>query len=97
MAHVCMQVFAPQLITNEDLSNGQPTQSTSNIALDIQDLQEPWSAYAQFSVFDLSDAMLAGNSTQVAKILFQLKVYRRTDNIGSFGRLAKQTSVKSYN
>ncbi|MDN6274819.1 DNA polymerase III subunit delta [Psychrobacter sp.] len=69
-------LFAPQLMTNEDLSNqanGQPTQPTSNIALDIQDLQEALVSDAQFSVFDLSDAMLTGNSSQVAKILFQLK------------------------
>ena len=49
------------------------SQPLKNVALDINDLQAALVSDAQFSVFDLSDAMLAGNSSQVAKIIFQLK------------------------
>lgn len=47
--------------------------STKKIALDSNDLQAALVSDAQFSVFDLSDAMLAGNSAQVVKIILQLK------------------------
>ncbi|OLF37309.1 DNA polymerase III subunit delta [Psychrobacter sp. C 20.9] len=72
-------LFAPQLATsnsdnNEDNEHSNSfTQPVNNVALDIADLQAALVSDAQFSVFDLSDAMLAGNSTQVAKIMFQLK------------------------
>lgn len=71
-------LFAPQLVTNNDNDVQQQqashaTQPTTNVALDIKDLQAALVSDAQFSVFDLSDAMLAGNSRQVAKIMFQLK------------------------
>ena len=69
-------LFAPQLVGDNDSSfqeGSKLTQSTSSVALDIKDLQAALVSDAQFSVFDLSDAMLAGNSTQVAKIIFQLK------------------------
>jgi len=77
-------LFAPQLVANnstsEDSANDNSTeqsnsfsQPVNNVALDIADLQAALVSDAQFSVFDLSDAMLAGNSTQVAKIMFQLK------------------------
>jgi DNA polymerase-3 subunit delta len=77
-------LFAPQLVANnstsEDSANDTSTeqsnsfsQPVNNVALDIADLQAALVSDAQFSVFDLSDAMLAGNSTQVAKIMFQLK------------------------
>ncbi|MGP4848639.1 DNA polymerase III subunit delta, partial [Marinobacter sp. 1Y8] len=77
-------LFAPQLVANNSTSensanNNSTEQSNSfsqpvnNVALDIADLQAALVSDAQFSVFDLSDAMLAGNSTQVAKIMFQLK------------------------
>ena len=69
-------LFAPQLVANDETAIQQTEQSTqlpNNVALDIKDLQAALVSDAQFSVFDLSDAMLAGNSTQVAKILFQLK------------------------
>ncbi|WP_201582520.1 DNA polymerase III subunit delta [Psychrobacter jeotgali] len=62
-------LFAPQLATDSDNS----LVSNQNLALDIGDLQAALVSDAQFSVFDLSDAMLAGNSAQVAKIIFQLK------------------------
>lgn len=78
-------LFAPQLMANS--SSNSPSSSDShsvnldnnssqpltNVALDINDLQAALVSDAQFSVFDLSDAMLAGNSAQVAKIIFQLK------------------------
>lgn len=57
-------LFAPQLADHGD---------NKNLALDINDLQAALVSDAQFSVFDLSDAMLAGNSSQVAKIIYQLK------------------------
>lgn len=69
-------LFAPQLVGDNDSSfqeSSKLTQSTNSVALDIKDLQAALVSDAQFSVFDLSDAMLAGNSTQVAKIIFQLK------------------------
>ena len=78
-------LFAPQLsanthLDNSHLDNGHDTDQagsaknpTTNVALDIKDLQAALVSDAQFSVFDLSDAMLVGNSAQVAKIIFQLK------------------------
>ena len=77
-------LFAPQLVANNSTSENSATdnsteqsnsfsQPVNNVALDIADLQAALVSDAQFSVFDLSDAMLAGNSTQVAKIMFQLK------------------------
>ncbi|MGP5214213.1 DNA polymerase III subunit delta [Psychrobacter immobilis] len=69
-------LFAPQLVAKNIEASHQADRSTqlpNNVALDIKDLQAALVSDAQFSVFDLSDAMLAGNSTQVAKIMFQLK------------------------
>ena len=72
-------LFAPQLATSnsdnhEDNEHSNSfTQPVNNVALDIADLPAALVSDAQFSVFDLSDAMLAGNSTQVTKIMFQLK------------------------
>lgn len=51
-----------------------PTLAQSGVvSLDIDDLQAALVSNAQFSVFDLSDAMLAGNSSQVVKIIDQLR------------------------
>lgn len=51
-----------------------PTLAESGgVSLGIDDLQAALVSNAQFSVFDLSDAMLAGNSSQVVKIITQLK------------------------
>ena len=70
-------LFAPQLMAEVDIINANSentsSQPVTGIALDINDLQAALVSDAQFSVFDLSDAMLAGNSVQVAKIIFQLK------------------------
>ena len=68
-------LFAPQLLAHSnDLKEASNTaQPATNVALDVKDLQAALVSDAQFSVFDLSDAMLAGNSAQVAKIIFQLK------------------------
>ncbi len=69
-------LFAPALVANNDDINRDSStfaKPTTNVALDIKDLQAALVSDAQFSVFDLSDAMLAGNSAQVAKIIFQLK------------------------
>ena len=68
-------LFAPQLMANSDEAkeNNISTKPSTNVALDVKDLQAALVSDAQFSVFDLSDAMLAGNSAQVAKIIFQLK------------------------
>lgn len=66
-------LFAPQLaVSNNEQSDNQNT-TAKEIALDITDLQAALVSDAQFSVFDLSDAMLSGNSSQVAKIIYQLK------------------------
>ena len=69
-------LFAPQLVSqNKDALQTSRTlnQPDNSVALDINDLQAALVSDAQFSVFDLSDAMLMGNSAQVAKIMFQLK------------------------
>ncbi|MBP2281531.1 DNA polymerase-3 subunit delta [Psychrobacter sp. PL19] len=72
-------LFAPKLVASgSDISDasdrsGTSTATSKSIALDITDLQAALVSDAQFSVFDLSDAMLAGNSAQVAKIIFQLR------------------------
>ena len=70
-------LFAPQLAASNRASNEDHSSSltspVNNVALDIADLQAALVSDAQFSVFDLSDAMLTGNSTQVAKIIFQLQ------------------------
>ena len=67
-------LFAPQVMKGIDSKNTSPenpsSQPLTNVALDINDLQAALVSDAQFSVFDLSDAMLAGNSAQVAKIIF---------------------------
>lgn len=60
-------LFAPQLANNHEKN------SADTVALDIDDLQAALVSDAQFSVFDLSDAMLTGNSRQVVKIMTQLK------------------------
>lgn len=74
-------LFAPELAAfssqhdhehQQDSSSASST-ATDNVALDITDLQAALVSDAQFSVFDLSDAMLAGTSSQVAKIIYQLK------------------------
>ncbi len=68
-------LFAPQLMANSASATlgNHTSKPLANVALDIKDLQAALVSDAQFSVFDLSDAMLSGNSAQVAKILFQLK------------------------
>lgn len=75
-------LFAPQLSNHDNDSKGfsDVDKNSSgdlainkNLALDSADLQAALVSDAQFSVFDLSDAMLAGNSSQVAKIIFQLQ------------------------
>ena len=77
-------LFAPELIAANSTVTHPKAESTSvstsatpiaakSIALDINDLQAALVSDAQFSVFDLSDAMLAGNSIQVAKIILQLQ------------------------
>ena len=70
-------LFAPQLdASSHDATHEGSNQSTTtapNVALDIKDLQAALVSDAQFSVFDLSDAMLTGNSKKKKKIIFQLK------------------------
>lgn len=69
-------LFAPQLVSqNKDALQTSRTlnQPDNSVALDINDLQAALVSDAQFSVFDLSDAMLMGNSAQAAKIMFQLR------------------------
>jgi DNA polymerase-3 subunit delta len=71
-------LYAPELVANHLTADNittkhQPTTAATNVALDISDLQAALVSDAQFSVFDLSDAMLGGNSVQVAKIIFQLQ------------------------
>lgn len=65
-------LFAPQLIMPNH-EHKSSISHTKKVALDITDLQAALVSNAQFSVFDLSDAMLAGNSKQVVKIILQLK------------------------
>lgn len=65
---------------NDADKSSMPEPSSNNtspeakpLALDITDLQAALVSDAQFSVFDLSDAMLAGDLRQVTKIILQLK------------------------
>lgn len=66
-------LFAPALAANSSSHNTEPSNISPNVTLDITDLQAALVSDAQFSVFDLSDAMLAGHSKQVAKIILQLQ------------------------
>lgn len=67
-------LFAPELSAFHEQQHSENVISNdSYVALDIADLQAALVSDAQFSVFDLSDAMLAGNSAQVTKIILQLK------------------------
>lgn len=61
-------LFAPQIAVEQ---SGNAT--SHPVAIDIEDLQAALVSDAQFSVFDLSDAMLAGNSVQVVKIMQALQ------------------------
>lgn len=61
-------LFAPQIAAEQ--SSDAPT---APIAIDIDDLQAALVSDAQFSVFDLSDAMLEGNSLQAVKIMQALQ------------------------
>ncbi len=65
-------LFAPQLAASNNEKSDNKNTNAKEIALDITDLQAALVSETQFSVFDLSDAMLAGNSAQVAKIIYQL-------------------------
>ncbi|MFZ2554515.1 DNA polymerase III subunit delta [Psychrobacter urativorans] len=56
-----------------ELSSNNTSPEAKPLALDITDLQAALVSDAQFSVFDLSDAMLAGDLRQVTKIILQLK------------------------
>ncbi|WP_218689577.1 DNA polymerase III subunit delta [Psychrobacter sp. BF1] len=56
-----------------ELSSNNTSPEAKPLALDIADLQAALVSDAQFSVFDLSDAMLAGDLRQVTKIILQLK------------------------
>ena len=66
-------LFAPQLAASNNKKSDNKNTTVKEIALDITDLQAALVSDTQFSVFDLSDAMLAGNSAQVAKIIYQFK------------------------
>ncbi len=60
-------LFAPQIAASFNDSSHAP------VAIDIEDLQAALVSDAQFSVFDLSDAMLSGDSLQVVKIIQALQ------------------------
>lgn len=62
-------LFAPNIQSVDDI---QAT-PTALIPIDVESLQNALVSDAQYSVFDLSDAMLAGNTHQVVKIIDQLK------------------------
>lgn len=66
-------LFASDLVANASYHDAKPSKTPLNVALDVSDLQAALVSDAQFSVFDLSDAMLGGNSKQVAKIILQLQ------------------------
>lgn len=63
-------LFAPNL---EDIKTADNSASPALVNIDVEALQNALVSDAQYSVFDLSDAMLAGNSSQVVKIIDQLK------------------------
>lgn len=58
-------LYSPQNTTAND---------ASAITIDVAALSNALVSDSQYSVFDLSDAMLAGNAAQVVKIIEQLKV-----------------------
>ena len=58
--------------TNTDIQNTNLSHMTL-VTIDVDSLQSALVSDAQYTVFDLSDAMLAGNAAQVIKIIEQLK------------------------
>lgn len=67
-------LFSPQIPSQaEGELNAQDTPAPPLITIDVEALQSALVSDAQYSVFDLSDAMLAGNAAQVVKIIEQLK------------------------
>ena len=67
-------LFAPKLAERQAAGEAHAHDTHSTVVpLDIDDLQAALVSDAQFSVFDLSDAMLAGDAKQVVKIFLQLK------------------------
>ncbi|PNK61327.1 DNA polymerase III subunit delta [Psychrobacter sp. FDAARGOS_221] len=65
-------LFAPQ-IAELNAQSENTEQPTASFSIDVEALQAALVSDAQYSVFDLSDAMLAGNATQVVKIIEQLR------------------------
>ncbi|WP_227430056.1 DNA polymerase III subunit delta [Psychrobacter sp. I-STPA6b] len=61
-------LFAPQLSQQHQTDNAPPL-----IEIDTDALQNALVSHSQYSVFDLSDAMLSGDSPQVVRIIEQLK------------------------
>ncbi|HAO59763.1 MAG TPA: DNA polymerase III subunit delta [Psychrobacter sp.] len=70
-------LYSPQTISpNEsaiDTSELDPAAANTATTIDVEALKNALVSDAQYSVFDLSDAMLAGNAAQVVKIIEQLK------------------------
>ena len=68
-------LFAPEIYAGSELTDLAPTNAlpTNTVTIDVEALQNALVSDAQYSVFDLSDAMLAGNAAQVIKIIEQLK------------------------
>lgn len=57
----------------DKISQITPDTPTNLVDVDVEALQNALVSDAQYSVFDLSDAMLAGNTAQVIKIVEQLR------------------------
>ena len=66
-------LFAPQLAQPSQLAQTPQQPTPSPLHLGVDDLQSALVSDSQYSVFDLSDAMLAGDPNQVSKILLQLQ------------------------
>ncbi|WP_230659881.1 DNA polymerase III subunit delta [Psychrobacter sp. I-STPA10] len=71
-------LFAPNLddiaaAVNAANSTTNNATNTTLVNIDVEALQNALVSESHYSVFDLSDAMLAGNSKQVVKIIEQLK------------------------
>ncbi|WP_019671816.1 DNA polymerase III subunit delta [Psychrobacter lutiphocae] len=68
-------LFAPQIaqLNQQDATSTPSDQAANTISIDVEALQAALVSDAQYSVFDLSDAMLAGNAIQVVRIIEQLR------------------------
>lgn len=72
-------LFSPQIFSSPSSESSEVHSDSANqtvmtpVTIDVAALQNALVSDAQYSVFDLSDAMLAGQANQVVRIIEQLK------------------------